>query len=163
MSEAPYKIVVVPRSEIIKTIQENILDGEVLFDIIDSLERTAAESISDCMYTSLPYIGAIKPDLRKYSLHQNRETLNDAKNHKSKEEYLIFKKNLTDSELMRIKAAEKVEHYMWLSKRKYKHLYNKLCDEHGEVYASIMVYCKIFVKPCKHGIAELGHPVVIEY
>lgn len=162
MAEDLYKVVVVPKSEIIETIQKNILDGEILKDIIDGLERTAAESISNCAYTSLPYIGSVKPDLRKYSIHQNREILKDARDNKTKEDYLVFKRNLTNSELLRIEAAKKVEHYKDLAKRRYKRLYNKIADDKGELYAVIAVYCKIMIKPCKHGIAEVGYSIVID-
>lgn len=163
MAEELYKIVIVPKADIIKTIQENVTDGEILYDIINSLEDHAKDNIKQLKHVSLPYIGTVKPDLRKCSAHKNFETLKEARDTKTKAEYLVFRRNLTNSEVLRIKAVEKVEHYMHVGKTKYKDLYEKLCAEREDFYPDIIVFLKCFIKPVKHGLAELGHTVIIEY
>lgn len=163
MAEELYKIVVVPKADIIKTIQENVTDGEILYDIINSLEDYAKENIQNLKHVSLPYIGTIKPDLRKCSASRNAETLREAKETKTKSEYLVFKRNLTVSEITRIKAVEKVDHYMQVGKTKYKDLYEYLCAQREDFYPSIVVFLKCFIKPVRHGFAELGYTEPIEY
>lgn len=163
MSKELYKIVIVPKADIIKTIQENVTDGEILNDIISSLEDYAKTNIQNLKHVSLPYIGTIKPDLRKCSVDANYETLKNARDTKTKAEYLVFKRNLTNSELIRIKAIEKVDHYMEVGKSRYKDLYEYLCSQREDFYPSMVVFLKCFIKPVKHGLAELGHPFIIEY
>lgn len=140
-----FEIIIKTKSDIINTIRQNITDGEVMDDIISSLESTAAKSIVNKKWTSLPFIGNVRPNEERISVLKNMEHLIQASKLMPKSQYLMFKKQLGKEERKRI-AAQRTKR--WLTERaiaRNRKAYEELTKKHGENYASLWCYFRFLL------------------
>lgn len=138
-SNIKYDIVIRKKDDILKTIQRDVTDGEVLNDIISSLERSIANNIINKENTSLPLIGRLDINLSKQSLYKNIPILKTAKKVMTENQYLVFKKELARDEQERINHERNVNWLKTRAKNDNIRLYKSLVKIHGENYA--LLYC----------------------
>lgn len=142
-----YYVTVVNKNDVLKTIDDNIIDKEIAYEIITSLELSCQKYVSAGDSAGIPYIGKIKERLTAAIARKNEEALNDAKEVLDKEHYIAFKTALFADESKRYKynkvykleIARVVSH----NRRQYWNYVDKI----GEVKADIMF----------HGIARLRY------
>jgi hypothetical protein len=140
-----YVIVIKRKEDIIHTIQKDILDGEILDDIISSLERSIAHGIAAKQWVSLPYIGNIRLNREFISALNNRSKFNTAKAVMNKNQYLVFRKQVIKEEKLRIVREKNIEWLIRRAKEKYKKLHKELVKRYGESYANMYCYFRSLV------------------
>lgn len=140
-----YEIIIKTKSDIITTIRQNITDGEVMDDIINSLETTAAKSIIAKKWTSLPFIGNVRPNEERISVLKNMEHLKQASKILPKSQYLMFKKELGKEERKRIAAQRTKRWLMQRAAAKYRKQFEELSKKNGENYASLWCYFRFLL------------------
>lgn len=142
-----YYVTIVNKNDILKTIDDNIIDKELAYEIITSLELSCQKYVSAGDTAGIPYIGRIKERLAAAIARKHSETLNDAKEVLDKEHYIAFKYALLADESNRYKYNKvyKIEIARVVSRNR-KQYWNYV-DTIGEVKADIMF----------HGIAHLRY------
>lgn len=135
-----YKLVIKTKSDIIDCIKQNISDGEVLDSIISSLERTIAKSIAIDHVVTIPYIGSIGPNYSKMSVLSNAKTLQEAAKNLTKDEFIVFRKQLSISEQQRLDRERRARYLMAMYKNRYKLQYRKRLKAKGELNATLYCY-----------------------
>lgn len=142
-----YNVTIVNKNDILKTIDDNIIDKELAYKIITSLELSCQKYVSAGDVAGIPYIGKIKERLATAIARENRETLDDAKEALDKEHYIAFSQALFSDESKRYKYNKtykiEIAHVVNHNRRQY---WNYV-DTIGEVKADIMF----------HGIAHLRY------
>lgn len=88
---------IVTREDIIATIQENILDGELINDIIENVEKQIRNRAESLRRVSIPYIGAIVPNEAKLDAIEHRELMASKQRELTKEQYQKFRKDFIRS------------------------------------------------------------------
>ena len=142
-----YDVTIVNKNDILKTIDDNIIDKEIAYEIITSLELTCQKYVSAGDSAGIPYIGTIKERLGAAIARKNTKALNDAKEALDKEHYIAFKNALFVDETIRYKYNKvyKLEIARVVSHNRRQ--YWNYVDTIGEVKADIMF----------HGIAHLRY------
>ena len=85
-----YDVTIVNKNDILKTIDDNIIDKEIAYEIITSLELSCQKYVSAGDTAGIPYIGKIKERLTAAIARENKEALNDAREVLDKEHYIAF-------------------------------------------------------------------------
>lgn len=142
-----YDVTIVNKNDILKTIDDNIIDKEIAYEIITSLESSCQKYVSAGDTAGIPYIGKIKERLSAAIGRRNKATLDDAKEALDRRHYIAFKialftdesKRYKYNKVYRLETARVVSH----NRRQY---WNYV-DAIGEVEADIMF----------HGIAHLRY------
>lgn len=142
-----YDVTIVNKNDILKTIDDNIIDKEIAYEIITSLELSCQKYVSAGDTAGIPYIGKIKERLTAAIARENKEALNDAREVLDKEHYIAFKHALFADESKRYKYNKvyKLEIARVVSHNRRQ--YWNYVDTIGEVKADIMF----------HGIAHLRY------
>lgn len=142
-----YNVTVVNKNDVLKTIDDNIIDKEIAYEIITSLELSCQRYVSAGDTAGIPYIGKIRERLTATIARKHRQTLYEAKAALDREHYIAFKQALFDGETDRYKynKAYKLETARVAShnRRQYWNYVNTI----GEAKADIMF----------HGIANLRY------
>lgn len=142
-----YDVTIVNKNDILKTIDDNIIDKELAYEIITSLELSCQKYVSAGDVAGIPYIGKIKERLTAAIARENKEALDDAKAVLDREHYIAFKhalfadesKRYTYNKVYKLEIARVVSH----NRRQYWNYVDKI----GDVKADIMF----------HGIANLRY------
>lgn len=142
-------VVIFRKKDILDCIDANITDKEVLDEIITQCEFDAQNFIEEGRWTGIPYMGNIRlnPINKKLRSLETVNLINDAKEVLPKEEFLLFKSQLTKDTAKHIKA-ERIYNYM-LSRAVIKHrrYYDKAYATKGMTYARLSTYLLSTAKP----------------
>jgi len=130
---------VVRKQDIIECIDCNIVDKEVALAIIQQCEVDAANFLRQGRWTGIPFLGNIRANqIRKLqNTPEQRELIETAYNTVSKEQYVIFRKELAHDNQKRLKANKFFAFRLASSIKRNKDSYLKVCKERGEAYARI--------------------------
>lgn len=142
-----YRLVIKTREDIINTIKKNVTDGEVMDDIIESLESSVAKSINQKKWTSIPYIGNMRINKALESCIANIGKLKAMRDIMPTSQYIVFRKQLAKEELNKIDRDRAIAWFIAKAKTKYSKLHKKLVISHGEKYANMYVYFKAVMYP----------------
>lgn len=142
-----YNVTIVSKNDILKTIDDNIIDKEIAYEIITSLELSCQKYVSAGDTAAIPYIGKIKERLAATIARENIETLDDAKEALDREHYIAFKRALFADESKRYKYNKIYKLEIARVAKHNRRQYWNYVDVIGEAKADIMF----------HGIAHLRY------
>ena len=137
-----FEVVVCKKQDILDCIDKNVTDKEVLFDIINQLEKDASNFLKQGRWTGIPFIGNIRvPKFVQMSrTKEHQELIAEAKENLSTAQYLLFRKQLNASSSMSIKRQRYYKYILSIMINKNKNTYNKLCKRKGEHYAKAFLF-----------------------
>lgn len=142
-----YDVAIVNKNDILKTIDDNIIDKEIAYEIITELELSCQRYVSAGEAAGIPYIGKIKERLTAAIARENKEALEDAKDALDKEHYIAFKQALFVDETKRHKYNKTYKFEAGRVIAHHRRQYWNYVDKLGEALADIMF----------HGIAHLRY------
>lgn len=142
-----YNVTIVNKNDILKTIDDNIIDKEIAYEVITSLELSCQKYVSAGDSAGIPYIGTIKERIGASIARNNKETLADAKEALDKEHYIAFKNALFSDETKRYNYNKVYKLEIARVASHNRRQYWNYVDTIGEVKADIMF----------HGIAHLRY------
>lgn len=133
------EIKVVRKEDIIKTINNNIIDKEVALAIVRQCEIDAVMFLKQGRLTGIPFMGTIKvPDTIKMSkTKEQQELILSAMESIPKEQFVMFRRNLAYDNKVKIKARKYYNYVLSLSVAKNRNQFKKMCKEKGEAYARL--------------------------
>ena len=137
-----YDIKVVRKEDILKCIDDNILDKDVMLAFITQLEIDANNFLAQGRWTSLPYIGTLRKNQFKEALNKEEviELDEAAKENLDKNRYLLFRKDLRNEIAKSIKRERLYSYTLSQVVKKNKDFYKYLETTRGELYARVICH-----------------------
>ena len=137
-----YDVKVVRKEDIIKCIDSNIIDKDIMLAFINQFEVDASNFLSQGRWTSLPYIGTLRKNQYKEALNSKeiKELDEAAKENLDKNKYIVFKKNLRDDTIRHLKRERLYKYTLSQVVKKNKKFYNYLEKTKGEKIARVICY-----------------------
>lgn len=137
-----YDVKVVRKEDIIKCIDVNILDKDIMLAFINQFEVDASNFLAKGRWTSLPYIGTLRRSQYKEALNSNEiiELNEAAKENLDKDKYILFRKNLRDDIARGIKRERLYKYTLSQVVKKNKDFYDYLESTKGELIARVVCY-----------------------
>jgi len=137
-----YDVTVCRKEDILKCIDENITDKEVVLAVIEQCEIDAATFMKEGRWTGIPYMGNLRIPKRQQILgsKDTKELFEDAKETLDRDKYVLFRQEF-DKEISRSVKTERYFNYI-LSKfvTKNRRFYKRRVEEMGERYAKFYCY-----------------------
>ena len=142
MPDGGYDIKVVRKEEILKCIDSNILDKDIMLAFINQFEVDATNFLSQGRWTSLPYIGTLRRNQYKEALNSEeiRELDEAARENLDKNKYILFRKNLKDDIAKAIKRERIYKYTLSQVVKKNKKFYNYIEKTKGELAARMICF-----------------------
>ena len=137
-----YDVKVVRKEDILKCIDSNILDKDIMMEFINQFEVDATNFLGQGRWTSLPYIGTLRKNQYKEALNskENKELIETAKESLDRDKYIIFRKNLRDDTAKSIKRERLYKYTLSQVVKKNKSFYDYLEKTKGEKIARVVCY-----------------------
>lgn len=142
MPDGGYDIKIVRKEDIIKCIDSNILDKDIMLAFINQLELDARNFIEQGRWTSLPYIGTIRKNQYKEISRSKEvtELIDAARDTLDRDKYLLFRKNLKDEIAISIKHERLYKYKLSQVVKKNRSFYNRIEKRKGEKIARVVCY-----------------------
>lgn len=138
-----YEVRVLRKEDIINSIDKNIIDKEIAFEIIKRLEIDAARFLKEGKWAGIPHLGSIRMSKAERALQTTevQELIKEAGRELDAKRYILFRKDLS-AYYHKKEKAERYFNYV-LSKMVNRNggLYRRLAKEKGENYSRIYLVC----------------------
>ena len=137
-----YDVKVVRKEDIIKCIDSNILDKDIMLAFINQFEVDASNFLAQGRWTSLPYVGTLRRNQYKEALNSEevRELDEAAKENLDKDKYILFRKNLRDDIARALKRERLYKYTLSQVVTKNRGFYKYLEKTKGELIARVICY-----------------------
>lgn len=138
-----FDVTVLKRKDIMDCIDNNIIDKEVAYALIEQCEFQAAEYIKQGRWTGLPFIGNVRvPKAKLMEADPAQQALIDeAKETLDANQYIMFRRQLSSDNYKKVSAERYFNYITSMAVTKNRKLYDKLCKTKGERYAKIFLFC----------------------
>lgn len=146
-----YDVVLVDKDEILKTIDENIIDKDVATELIGSLEVKVCSALKEHKWCGIPYLGSIR--VSDISLIKNTDEFKTIKrsayNTMEKQAYIAFIKDFSKLNQEKINYRSMINAVIQINKNKpkFKKWYNEMIDKKGIHYANVMLASRALISP----------------
>ena len=137
-----YQVTVLRKQDVLKCIDENIIDKEIALEIVRRCEIDAANFVKDGRWAGIPFLGNLRiPKIVQTFLSEDTQQLMaEAKENLDEHKYLLFRRQFaTDA----VKREDRERFYKYeLSKFVGKNLkfFRKLAAEQGEKLARVKCF-----------------------
>lgn len=137
-----YDVEVYRRDDILKTIDDNILDKEVAMEIINQCEQDAIDFITQGKWTGIPFIGNVRiPKIKLLADDpEQKALLEEAKATLDKERYVMFKQRLNKANAESIRRERYFNYIVSIAISECRQAYRAYCNKSGENYAKLMMF-----------------------
>ena len=137
-----YEVTIVTKSDILETLDANVVDKEIMKEIIDNLEKEATQFLQNEVWTGFPFLGSIKTSEVQQILKQEdmKELLQEAKDNLDEEKYLLFRKNLAGEIQSQLKTSKYYRYTTAINIHKYKKLYKYIRMFYGTTIARLIIF-----------------------
>lgn len=133
-------IKVVRKQDVLKCIDDNIIDKDVALAVITQCEMDAANYLINGKWTGIPYIGNISIKVGNIALRENRDILEAARQDMTKHEFILFKKEIVADANNRYKYHKYISYVASKMANANKPLYERLVKKYGFNYAKLCMY-----------------------
>ena len=142
MPNGGYDVKVVRKEEVLKCIDSNILDKDIMLAFINQFEIDASNFLSQGRWTSLPYIGTLRKNQYKELIESEkiRELDEAAKEKLDRNKYILFRKDLRNDIARAIKRERLYKYTLSQVVKKNKSFYNYIERTKGELYARVICH-----------------------
>ena len=131
---------VVRKADILKCIDENIIDKEIALEIVTQCEIDAANYLTNGKWTGIPYMGNIISNISGLIIRQNADLLDAATEELTEHELLLFRKELVADGNARVKHKRYTSYVASKMATRNRDLYNRLVKTKGFSYAKLYMY-----------------------
>ena len=153
-SKGGYDVEVVKRDDVIECIENNIVDKDIAYEIINQLELDAGQALRQGKRVTIPRLGSIQisPFSFRMMPDEQKQLLENAKEILPRDRYLIFRKQLAVENVGRVKANRYYNYILYLAINRNKKLYKKLVLERGELGANLYMFALANITPLENEI-----------
>lgn len=141
-----YDVKVVRKEDIVKCIDDNIVDKDIMLEFISQLEVDATNFLSEGRWTSLPYIGTIRKNKYKEIINSKeyKELDETAKENLDKNKYLVFKKDVRRDIAIHLKYERLYRYNTSIIAKKNRKFFNYLVERKGDAVARLICYSLLY-------------------
>nr|DAG89502.1 MAG TPA: DNA binding protein [Crassvirales sp.] len=143
-----FDITICTKHDILETLDKNVVDKEIMYDLIKSLECNIAKCIRENRWAGMPFIGSVRPSPVKAMFYEPevRETLKDAYATMPFPSFIMFKKAMIKDKYLEVVYNRQYKVIAAINARRNYRYYRRLCKTRGDVYARIFMFsCASFV------------------
>lgn len=139
-----YEFTVVNKEDIINTIEDNIVDKELMFDLITEMENTALSFIEAGHWTGIPFLGNVRvsPYTKELRHKETKELLTAAKRTLPKEEFYVFNRNVGKEIIHKQNINRRYRYEVSKIISKHRKEYIRLAKVTGDNYGRFYMYTK---------------------
>lgn len=151
-----YDVTVVSRKDIIRTIDDNILDKEVLKEILTQLEKDTEDYLLAGKWVGIPFLGNIRipPMVALQNSKEQQDLIKEARENLTKEKYILFRKALSSENTFIVKQNKVYRTLLTSNIRKHNLLYRILKVTRGFHQANFILYSLYGIKPFNYEEVE---------
>ena len=137
-----YEVHIVKKSDILETIDNNIIDKDIALALVEKLELDCANFLREGRWANIPYIGNIRVPKAKQLLKSSEQQLliEDAYNNLDSDSYVMFRKQLNSYNAHKARFEKLFNYLISILGNKYNKYFNYLRRNKGEHYARIVIY-----------------------
>lgn len=141
-----YDVIIVKKDDILDTIEQNIIDREIMDEIISQLEVNVTTLLKEEKWTGVPFLGNIRiPPVKKMAL-KRKDLQKDVYENESRETYLMFiRQNALDDDKI-VRANRMYRRIASIAIRKDVKRFRDIAKVNGETYARLYMYFKFMIK-----------------
>lgn len=132
-------VIILKKDDILKTIDANIIDKDVALAIVNQLSCDIAKNIVEDKWTGIPYIGNVRYNSMAKLIKNHTDIMNDAKSVLSKDEYVVFKRNVLKQTSNEAKLGRVSKYQASMFVREHPKCYRSWIAK-GEAYADCKAY-----------------------
>jgi len=142
MPNGGYDVKVVRKEDIIKCIDSNILDKNIMLAFINQFEIDASNFLAQGRWTSLPYIGTLRRSQYKEAINSEeiKELDEAARENLDKDKYILFRKNLRNDIAKSIQRERLYKYTLSQVVKKNREFYNYIEKTRGELIARVVCF-----------------------
>lgn len=137
-----YEVKVYRKKDIMKTVNQNIIDQDIALEIIEQCEIAANNYLKQGRWAGIPFMGSVK--ISEHYLVNNtlerKELINEARDFLDKDKYVLFRRKLHFEDSQRFKYNKYYKYVTAMTINKNKKVYKELCKTHGEAYANLYMF-----------------------
>lgn len=147
-----YEFTVVRKQDILETIDANITDKEVMYEMIEQLEIDAFNHLKAGHWTGIPFLGSIKiPEgIKMNNTPEQKELLDEAFQTMDRNEYICFRRQLAKSNDQRIRENKIYKSKAQIVRLKNKNLSTRLFKAYSYEQAIFILYSLYMIKEAEH-------------
>lgn len=147
-----YEFTVVRKQDILETIDANITDKDIMYEMISQLEIDSLQFLKEGKWTGFPFLGSIKvPEgVKMNNSPEQRELLNEAFNTLDKNEYICFRRQLAKSNDQKIRENKIFLSKAQMTRIKNRKLAAKLFKNYSYERAIVLLYSLFTIKEAEH-------------
>lgn len=136
-----YEVKIYKKEDILKSINDNIIDKDIAYEIIEQCEKNAAEYIKKGRWAGIPFIGNIRipKTLLAKETDEYKDAIEDAKLTCDNYQFVAFRKQLNFKNYLAEKHHKYFLYVVSMQINKNKVLYKRLCKKFG-VDKELIVY-----------------------
>lgn len=145
------EITIVRKDDILKTIDENIIDKDIANELISHLETRAEKSLMNHKWTGFPFLGSIRvpPGLSPETLQRTKDATMWARDNMSREAYVMFTKQCAHDAYQINKYRAYFDTIKTRAINNNRTEYHTLCSLKGKNYAICKITFSNNLKPMK--------------
>lgn len=137
-----YEVTVLRKQDVLKCIDENIIDKEIALDIVRRCEIDATNFLKEGRWAGIPFLGNIRiPKIvQTFMSEETQKLIAEAKENLDENKYLLFRKEFAKDAM---KQEDKERYYKYeLSKFIGKHIgfFRKHARKHGDKLARVICF-----------------------
>lgn len=143
-----FDITVCTKQDIIDTLDQNVVDKEVVYDIIKNLECNIAKAIREDKWAGMPFIGSVRPNPMKAFMHSKEtcQTLSEAYQSMDLPSFVMFKKALVVDKYKEVVFNRQYKLIAAINARRNYKYYRTLCKKYSDAYVRLFMFsCASFV------------------
>lgn len=146
-----FDVVIVEKEDILKTIDNNIIDKDIALELVRNLEVKAEQYVKEKRWTGIPYLGNIRvpKGLSKEVQDSYKDIRTVAYNTMDKKSYVAFIREICLDNSAAIKYNRFFNQILAIAVRKDKQKWTRLCRAKGDAYASCKMVFGYLLKPMK--------------
>ena len=137
-----YSVTILRKEDVLKTIEENIIDKDIALTIVRQLEIDAGNCIKRGGWAGIPHFGNLRvpPSSKMYKDEAIKQLIQDQRETLDDKSYVLFRKDLA-GEIKEREKRQRIFNYRLskMVKRNYR-AYNKMAKEKGDLYANLFFF-----------------------
>uniref|UniRef100_A0AAU8MFY8 DNA binding protein n=1 Tax=Geladintestivirus 3 TaxID=3233135 RepID=A0AAU8MFY8_9CAUD len=150
----PENVTLVNKNDVLRTIDDNIIDKQVAYELITMLELNLGEYVATGITAAIPFVGKIKQRSGSLALKLHKDELDTARETMDREHYIMFRKSICREEVCRANYNKlyKYEISMLANKIRNRKTYWNLVDEIGAARTDMLFHGALhltYSPPCE--------------
>lgn len=137
-----FDVTVVDKHDILQTINDNILDKEVLSDILSNLETDMCQFLREGRWTGVPFLGNIRVPkyLQVIRSEEAQELIEEARVNLNPDKYRVFRRNFGRYVATQINNDRFYNYTISINVNRYKNFYKHIKRFYGRYNVRFYIY-----------------------